>query len=394
MELSRIWHCPRPKLAQSYLQLLGSGLVISTCIFAPRRTGKTVFLRRDLTPAAIAQGYSVAYADLWQTKLNPGIALIRGLEEALEAKTLGQRVLKGLRTPVKKLKGGAGLGSLKAELEVELSDPRREATEMALRIDELVSQLCERRPLLLLVDEAQELARNKSNELMATALRTAMTKHGDRVRVVFTGSSRSQLAHVFSDPEAPLYTVGSSVQDFPPLGRELVEFVAEKFEAATGGRTLDVDRAWQLFQKEFQHKPEPFLSAIVAMLMNPALTLEAACQHELEEDARRENHEATWLALEPLQRELALMLLGDPAMAPFSKASLAGLGERVGKKLLTSHVQHALRALADRNIGAKNGRDLFEFENPAFERWLSAQATTAVSSPKVAAKRGSASRKR
>lgn len=73
MELNQIWHCPRPALAKRYLALLQAGPVVSTTIFAPRRTGKTVFLRKDLTPAADAAGFTVAYVDLWQTRLNPGI---------------------------------------------------------------------------------------------------------------------------------------------------------------------------------------------------------------------------------------------------------------------------------------------------------------------------------
>jgi hypothetical protein len=77
--------------------LLSAGPVVSTSIFAPRRTGKTVFLLQDLTPAARKAGYVVAYADLWQIRLNPGMALIRGLEEALEPKTLAQKARKRLR---------------------------------------------------------------------------------------------------------------------------------------------------------------------------------------------------------------------------------------------------------------------------------------------------------
>jgi len=48
---------------------------------------------------------------------------------------------------------------------------------LPLRIEELVVKLVSRKKLLLLVDEAQELARNKENELMAMALRTAITKN-------------------------------------------------------------------------------------------------------------------------------------------------------------------------------------------------------------------------
>jgi hypothetical protein len=110
---------------------------------------------------------------------------------------------------------------------------KKEVTELALRIEELVVKLVSRKQLLLLVDAAQELARNKENELIAMALRTAINKNSDNLRVVFTGSSRTQLANVFSNSNAPLFSVGATVQEFPRLDRDLVEFVAEKFQAAS-----------------------------------------------------------------------------------------------------------------------------------------------------------------
>lgn len=374
MTLNNIWHCPRPVLAQSFLTLLGTGLVTSTSLFAPRRTGKTVFLRQDLTPAALEAGYNVAYADLWQTRTNPGIAIIRGLEEALEPKGFAQRAMQALRSPIRKVKGSATLNQAKAEFEVEFSDPKAKATEMALRIEQLVAELVERKPLLLLVDEAQELARTKDNELMATALRTAMTKHRDRVRVVFTGSSRSQLAHVFSNAEAPLYSVGATVQDFPLLDREFVEYVAFKFSYSCA-RKLDVERAYAHFKETFHQMPEPFLSAVVAMLMDPDLALDEACARQMADDARLENHEATWASLDPLQRELVKMFRFDPHILPFAKATLRSLASFTGKDkpLAASTVQHALNMLAQRNILSKSARGTYEFDNPAFAHWLRTQ---------------------
>src|SRR5579864_4212971 len=143
MRLNQIWHCPRPELALSYLTLLQAGPVVSTTIFAPRRTGKTVFLRQDLTPAAQKAGFRVAYADLWQTRI---------------------------KRPVRKVTAKGGIAGVKGEVE---------ATELALRIEELIGLLVAKQPLLLLVDEAQELARTRENELIAAALRTALTKHRD-----------------------------------------------------------------------------------------------------------------------------------------------------------------------------------------------------------------------
>lgn len=369
MKLNELWHYARPALAASYLTLFQSGLVVSTTIFAPRRTGKTEFLRKDLTPAAEKAGYTVAYADLWQTRLSPGIALIRGLEEALEPKNAADRVRAFLTQPVKKVKAGAGAGEMKGELEVEFSDVKKAATDLALRIEELVARISAKRPLLLLVDEAQELARSKENELMATALRTAMTKHRDKMRVVFTGSSRSQLSHVFSNADAPLYTVGAGVQDFPLLGKEFVEFVAEKFQSSCG-RAIDVESGWRGFQA-FHQQPEPFLGAIVAMLMKPSFTLEEALKLEFAQQEKEENHESAWAALDALQRELLVLFVADPLLKPFSAKTRAGLAKTLGiKEVDTASVQNALRQLASRNVATKSPRGVFEFENPAFERWL------------------------
>ena len=69
-----------------------------------------------------------------------------------------------------------------------------------------------KKPPLLFTDETQELARNRENEPVATALRTTLTKYRDKMRVVFTGSSRMQLAHVFSLSKSPrgVYTFESA----------------------------------------------------------------------------------------------------------------------------------------------------------------------------------------
>ena len=369
MKLNQIWHCARPQLAKRYLALLQAGPVVSTTIFAPRRTGKTVFLRKDLTPAAEAAGFTVAYVDLWQTRLNPGIAIVRGLEEALIPKTLAQKALHKLQEPVKKVKASGSAGELKGAIEVEMGDAKKEVTELALRIEELVVKLVSKKKLLLLIDEAQELARNKENELMAMALRTAITKNSDKLRVVFTGSSRTQLAHVFSNSNAPLFSVGATVQEFPRLGRELVEFAAEKFQAASG-RTLDFATGWAAFQ-EFHQQPEPFLSAVVAMLMDPSLTFKRAVAIEKAEQDKEENHEGTWASLDAMQRQLLLLFVNDPQTKPFGKTALAKLAKALGvPSLAPADVQYSLNSLKAKTIISKAPGGVHTFESAAFERWV------------------------
>src|SRR3990167_7724332 len=194
MNLIEIWHYHRPALAKIHLDTLNSGLVTSTTIFAPRRAGKTSFLLKDLTPAAETAGYIVVYVDLWQTKFSPGASIVRALQRALEPKNSVESLVSKLHMPIKKLKATAEIGGAKLEGELELGNVGKEVqTEIALQIDVLIDTLCKKKPVLLLVDEAQELAKTKEHEVYATALRTSIIRNQKRLRVVFTGSSRTQL---------------------------------------------------------------------------------------------------------------------------------------------------------------------------------------------------------
>lgn len=363
-----IWHYHRPELAKIYLDTLNAGLVTSTTIFAPRRAGKTSFLRKDLTPAAEKAGYTVVYADLWQTKLSPGFALIHAMEQALAPKTTFQRITKQLKTPIKKLTAKAELAGSKLEGELEFgATGKKTQTEIALQIDALMEDLCKKTPVLLLVDEAQELAKTREHEAVATALRTAIIINQTRLRVVFTGSSRTQLAHVFSNSAAPLYSTGAAIGDFPQLGRDFVDYIAEKFKTSTK-RTLPKTAAWQAFV-QLRQQPEPFLMAIVDMVLNPTLALEEAIAKVEEKLARTENHEGVWSALDATQKALVYMLAKEPSLKPFSNATLTKLRKIIGiDSLKTTHIQRAMSSLS--TIVVKSPRDTYEFENEAFAQWV------------------------
>lgn len=368
MNLIEIWHYHRPTLAKVYLDTLNAGLVTSTTIFAPRRAGKTSFLLKDLTPAAEKAGYTVVYVDLWQTKLSPGVSIVRALERALEPKNAIENIVSKFQTPVKKLKAKAEIAGTKLEGEIELGKSSKDIqTDIALKIDVLIETLCKKKPVLLLIDEAQELAKTKEHEAVATALRTSITRNQNRLRVVFTGSSRAQLAHVFSNANAPLYSTGSAIADFPQLDHDFVEYVAERFEASTG-RVLPIAPAWKAFVA-FKQQPEPFLAGIVDMVLHPAVTLDEAMQTVADKLALTENHEGAWAALDATQKALVRMLAQDSSLKPFSKTVVMKLRTMIGiESLEVTHVQRAMTKLA--NVVFKSPRDTYEFENEAFAQWV------------------------
>jgi hypothetical protein len=370
MELTELWHFPRPELARAYLATLNAGLVASTTIFAPRRTGKTAFLLRDLKPLAEAEGYTVVYGDLWQTRQTPGAALIRALEEALEPHSLLEKIVARLQVPVKALKAKAEFAGTKLEGQIELGDDRKwEIADAALLLDALVAELTKRRPVLFLIDEAQALGRSKEGEEMARALRTTLTKHQRRLRMLFTGSSRTKLGHVFTNANAPLYSAASVVQDFPLLGDDFVDYIARRFKESTK-RKLDTRLARDAFDV-FGRRPEPLMETVLALMMSPTLTFADAIAMQQEKLARTENHEGTWNSLDATERVLVRMFADDPSMKPFAKATLVKIRKRVGiEDLQATHVQKAIGRLSDKTVVAKSPRDVYEFENESFADWV------------------------
>jgi hypothetical protein len=163
--------------------------------------------------------------------------------------------------------------------------------------------------------------------------------------------------------------VGATVQEFPRLGREFVEFVAEKFEL-TSGRTFNVAAGWTAFE-DFHQQPEPFLSAVVALLMHPSLTFARAVAIEKAGQDKEENHEGTWASLDAMQRQLLLLFVNDPLAKPFGKAALAKLAKALGvPSLAPTDVQYSLNGLKTRTIISKSPGGVHMFESVAFDRWV------------------------
>ena len=104
------WHYPRRDLATRTLAALVDGPAKALTLFAPRRTGKTEFLRKDLTPLAQEKGHRVIYMSFWRAPLSPLAVMLHGLETALKEKSVGARIGTASASLAPKLKLSAPLG--------------------------------------------------------------------------------------------------------------------------------------------------------------------------------------------------------------------------------------------------------------------------------------------
>jgi len=258
----------RPELATQLAERILSNAVLAPArsglfLAAPRRTGKSTFLREDLIPALERRGAAVLYVDLWADKtLDPGHAIVSLVRSALGEQDgrmlqvfrkagLSKVVVGGMSFDVGKVGLGTGV-TLSAAL-AALSD----------RIE------C---PIVLIIDEAQHAVTTAGGNDALFALKAARDElnssghHG--LRIVATGSNRAKLSVLRSSKDQAFYK--ALMQVFPPLGRDYIEW----FVRNTGlPFPLDIDRTLEWFDRTGS-RPEVLVQALgdLDALDGPPLT--------------------------------------------------------------------------------------------------------------------------
>jgi len=155
----------------------------SLVLFAQRRMGKTEFLCNDLLPAAEKTGYITIYVSLWESREDPKAVLLDAIQKAEEGiisgiwRRLGRPGSNGV---------GANAGIVGAQASCEQGTAK--VSDHLLDLRQWMNTLAQKKnPTLLLVDEIQTLADEKRYGALVAALRSALDKHGDQIKAVFTG---------------------------------------------------------------------------------------------------------------------------------------------------------------------------------------------------------------
>ena len=212
------WYFPRPELAQRIMTLLMDGPGDPVALVGERRIGKTSLLLFELLPLAEKRGLLPVYVDVYQHRADPLAAINYALQEAIDDFTVPNSTLgRRLKTSVKKI----GLAS--AALELGDEPARRRPDDPFLLVDWLIKTLIRtaKKPPLLIFDEVQELATVANGENIVSAIRSAITKSKNNIRLTFTGSSQEKLLALFSRSRAALYE-GASTLAFPYLGEDFL----------------------------------------------------------------------------------------------------------------------------------------------------------------------------
>ncbi|RQS62525.1 hypothetical protein DID96_31460 [Burkholderia sp. Bp8963] len=356
------WHYPRPELANAYLNAFGLGLTSARGLFARRRMGKTEFLCKDLLPAAVEEGILVAYTNLWDTS-TPDIALVSALAEALEPRGL-RAVLTALGKPVRKIKVGGKIpggaeGSIEAELAQLDADSSATMREVLRQLDR------QQKPLLLVIDEAQVLAKAE-HSTFAHALRAALDIRKERIKVVFAGSSETTLRDMFARSAEPFYN-WAPLEPFPLLGDEFVAFTIDRMNSMAR-HTLTFEQGKRAFD-ELHRTPEFFKRFVERFMLYQTEGVGAAIEHTKESVFSDAHFLKQWNAANPAdQAVLTLLASGDSDL--HSVPGMARLTALIGRPATRNTAGHALRRLQDDNVVTRLSVGEYRIEDEAYGEWI------------------------
>ena len=362
------WHFERAELSARVLTLLTRGPAQALTLFAPRRTGKTEFLLKDLAPLAEHRGHRVIYASFWQAPLSPLAVLLHALETSLKRGKPGDRVRRAALAlaPRLSLSGLASGAGMKAEIDLTALKGKPPG-DLLLHLDDLLERASrKRRATLLLLDEVQELARTRGNAPLVAALRTSLDKRSDRLKAVFTGSSREGLAAMFSARRAPFFHFATPIE-LPSLGTPFVDHVLGTFRRVSR-RTLARRDLLRAFEK-LHANPYFFRMLVETLLHDPALDVEAALGRVRERIAADLGYPGVWLGLAPVQRATARVLAGG-AGRPFSQRFRQAVGVALGEEAPSAaRIQAALRRLERLGLADTHTGD-WALVDPELAAWI------------------------
>ncbi|WP_043691902.1 hypothetical protein [Luteibacter sp. 9133] len=339
---------PRKGLVEDVLQILTSGLKQGVTLFAPRRQGKTSFVRHELIPAAHELGWKTLYIDLWRRRGEPELALVEGLEAFLEARRSGWK--RRLRFRQLRAKASAGAAEVESTLEPVSFTPD---AVLENRLDFALSALAEKDVTLLVLDEVQALAGAKREDFVA-ALRTVIQKLQGRLLVFYTGSSREGLNHMFRQQRAPLFASAMPVQ-LPDLGDDFIEdrmvFLAERTRARIDEASLR--NAFERLGRTPEFLNEVILHLLIAGNGNIDAAMAKWMQSHTETGAG-----ALLEELRPLELALMNMLAQPGHPSVYSTESVAWLSRwpDIDASLTTAKIQAALKRLTRMELVAPTGR--------------------------------------
>lgn len=380
---------PRTELADELARTLQGKASFSDAhnglfLAAPRRTGKTTFLRGDLLPALERAGVVPVYVDLWaDVARDPGALIAEAIGRALQPH-LGR---------VAKLAKGAGLEKVNLAGWLQVDTTKIGKLDGLTLVDALraLHETAER-PVALVIDEAQHALTSEAGENAMTALKSArdqLNRPGEvNLMLVMSGSDRDKLLRLVNSSGAPFY--GSQIQRMPLLGQAFIAFIGDLIEQQRPDlRPVDRSSLLRAFEG-FGSRPQFFMEAL-GQVLSPLsgisgrfelAMLEAALQRQRDDEAQMESD---YLGLKPLEQAVLWRMLAlGSRFRPYDSEALKFYRAQTGAAANVPKVQNALEALRQRMPAMvwKSARGEYAVEDAAMHRWFQGRTAAGTWPPR------------
>ena len=370
----------RTELALNFIDnLRGNGLFDASSgmfLAAPRRTGKSTFLREDLVPEMQKQGFITVYVDLWsdQSK-DPAVLIADALKNTLAA----------LNHPTQKFIQAVGLKKLNiaSVLQFELNQMGQSTGATLADAFAFLSEKTDK-PMALIVDEAQHALNSQMGITAMFAIKAARDRLKNKLFLIFTGSHRDKLAHLVLKKDQPFF--GAQITSFPLLGKTFTDAYTDWVNSRLAMHSqFSQEDIFQAFEW-VGHRPEILKTLIqnIALDYGSAPNLGLFLREKASElrDQIWSDIENEYASLTSLQKVVfEVMIAKGREFSPFTEDSMV-----VYRKLLNRNdfgapqIQAALDALRERNLVWNSARGAYALEDASLIQWFS-QRRNANSEP-------------
>ncbi len=365
----------RPELAVDLANNLeGKGLIdASSGLFlaAPRRTGKSTFLREEFVPEAEKRGWISIYVDLWaDIARDPAVLIADALQSNIaKHESLFKKVLKSIGLSKVKVAG--------AQFELE-----NFGTSAGLTLSDALAILSDAtgKSIVLIIDEAQHALTSKAGMHAMFAVKAARDRlnqrPGDtRLYIILTGSHRDKLAHLVLKKDQPFF--GGQVTSFPTLGRGFTDAYVDWINPLLAAdNVFNKDDMYAAFE-HVGFRPEILKSLVaeVALEYRDAHNLGELVKGESELLRKRlwEEFEREFVSLTAVQKAVFKVLITAAIdFTPFGEEAMKWYREGVESKvaLTPQTIQAALDALREKNLIWKSARGTYALEDASWREWL------------------------
>jgi hypothetical protein len=323
-------------------------------------------------PELEAQGAVVAYVDLWaDQKRDPGDLIAEGIARAIDSR----------QSAVAKFAKKSGLDSVTVAGAFKIDTTKIGKLNGATLTDALraLHELA-KKPIALIIDEAQHALTSAEGENAMTALKSARDQLNSSGKVclmlVMSGSDRDKLLRLVNTNSAPFF--GSDIKTMPTLADDFVEHLATVIEAErTELSPIDRSLLIEAFS-QFGKRPQFFMNAIDRALSPFSTAAGLRFESRLLFEAKlhladqEKQMESDFLSLKPLEQAVVWRVLEQGArFKPYDASALAFYKTATGKAVTPAQAQAVLEKLRQRSPAFmwKSERGEYALDDAAMHQW-------------------------